>query len=173
MKNQFHHIDVMQIKQWIKNSVTLFLCLIASIAAHAQTGINPLGQVIQIHTYLHSFVGKPIWTLIIRDVDSGIVYPYIYDFTRTENNWLAFTYGKNYLITVSRLQIESYQMTYNRYKNYRINNFCGLESNGRIMRGMSMTITISGDLSPYSDTYTCQVSVYPDPNFYTYQTKTE
>ena len=123
---------------------------------------NPLGQTLQITTRLHSFVGRPIWTLIIRDVDRNIVYPYLYDFTQANNHWLAFTYGSNFLITASELQITTYQSRYNKYKNYRIRNFCNLESNGRIVRKHNMFIEITGDLSPYDTSYTCHVTSYPD-----------
>ncbi|MBX3708406.1 MAG: hypothetical protein KIT56_07130 [Gammaproteobacteria bacterium] len=130
--------------------------------------LDGLGQVIQINTRFRSFVGKPTWTLIIRDIDHGQNIPYLFDIRRGGNHWVAFTYGRNYLITASRLQIETYQSRYNKYKNYRIKNFCNLESNGRIIRGRSMYITIEGHLSPYSNTYVCHVSTYPTGNFYTY-----
>lgn len=151
---------------WIIFSLTL---LLSGASAYAQSDEDEgLGQVIQIHTQLHSFVGKPIWSLIIRDLDHNQNIPYLFDFRTGGNQWVAFTYSRNYLITVSRLQIETYRARYNRYKNIRINDFCNLESDGRIIRGRSMTITIRGDLSPYSDSYTCDVSSYPDGNFFIY-----
>lgn len=138
-------------------------------AGYAQTDDNSLGQIIQINTRLHSFVGRPIWTLIIRDIDHNQNIPYLFDFTRGGNHWIALTYGRNYLITASRLQIETYRSRYNQYKNYRMQNFCNLESNGRINRGESMYITIEGDLSPYANSYTCHVSTFPDGNFSIYK----
>lgn len=149
--------------------ISIFLGLsLCSSLSFAQVDENVLGQTIQIYTRFHSFIGKPIWTLIIRDIDHNQNIPYLFDIRKGDNHWVAFTYGRNYLITVSRLQIETYRSRYNKYKNYRMSNFCNLESNGRIVRGRSMYITIDGDLSPYSNTYTCNVSSYPDANFYIY-----
>lgn len=150
-------------KKYIVSSV-LALSLIASVS-YAQPNEEGLGQTIQITTRLHSFFGKPSWLLIIRDLDHGQTIPYLFEFTRGENFWLAFTYSRNYLITVSNLQIETYRSRFNSYKKYKINNFCHIESNGRILKGESMAITIEGDLFPYSDSYTCNVTTYTDSNF--------
>ncbi|VVC76902.1 hypothetical protein AQUSIP_22290 [Aquicella siphonis] len=154
-------------KLLVRISMFLGLCLCAPFS-FAQADEEVLGQTIQIYTRFHSFIGKPIWTLIIRDIDHNQNIPYLFDIRKGGNHWVAFTFGRNYLITVSRLQIETYRSRYNKFKNYRINDFCNLESNGRIIRGRSMYITIDGDLSPYSNTYTCHVSSYPDENFYIY-----
>lgn len=145
--------------------LNLFLlsCLF-SMSAYAQTD-DGLGQTIQIYTRFHSFVGKPSWLLIVRDLDHGDNIPYLFDITKGNNYWVAFTFSRNYLISASHLQISSYQPRFNEYRNFRINNFCDLESEGRIIRGKSIYITIDGDLSPYSDTYTCNVSEYADTNF--------
>jgi hypothetical protein len=127
---------------------------------------DSLGQTIQISTRLHSFVGRPSWLLIIRDVDNGQNIPYIFDFKRGENTWVALTYGRNYLITVSQLQFAPYHNNpykENPYTQKTINNFCQLESHGRIIRGESLVITIEGHLSPYNS-YECHVSSYREPN---------
>src|SRR3990167_5866017 len=92
---------------------------------------DDFGQTIQIYTQLKSFVGKPSWLLMIRDVDHGQNIPYMYDFEKGDNFWLAFTFGRNYLITASRL-------VFNPYNRKKINNFCGLESEGQIIRGQSL-----------------------------------
>jgi hypothetical protein len=146
-------------------------CLIASLTyAHPAfdetQGLDGLGQVINIHTRLDSTVGKAIWTLIIRDLDTGQNIPYIFDFIHGDNHWVAFTFSRNYLITASRLQIVVPRSRYNQYKNYRISNFCNIESMGRIVRGRSMVINLKGDLSPNRDKYTCIASSFPDgPTF--------
>lgn len=108
------------------------------------------GETIQIHTNLRTFVGKPSWLLIIRDLDHNQNIPYLYDFTRGSNYWVALTYGVNYEITVS-------EMTFNPYDR-KIKNFCNLRSMGAIQRGTGMDIRISGDLSPNTNTYTCTVT---------------
>lgn len=137
----------------------LLIAVLASFlsAAYADPDDNGLGQTIQINTRFHSFIGKPAWLLVIRDVDHGQNLPYLYDIHNGTNFWLAFTFGRNYLITASTLTFNPYRM--------KINNFCGLESNGRIQRGQSLYITITGDLSPNTNTFTCQVLKYQDANF--------
>lgn len=145
--------------RFLRSAITAFFCISASLT-YADKDFDPRGQIIQIHTRLYSFVGQPIWTLIIRDIDNNKVYPYLFDFSTGENDWQAFTYSKNYLITVSRMQIVSYESCFNKYKNYRLNNFCHLESNGRVHRGESMIIDIEGDLSPNTDTFNCHISTY-------------
>lgn len=119
---------------------------------------NPLGQTIQIYTQLHSFVGKPTWLLVIRDIDHGQNIPYLYDFKRGDQYWMALTYSRNYLIVASTL-------VFNPYEKLKINNFCHLESQGRIIRGDSFYITIRGDLSPNTNTFTCDVHRYTDSYF--------
>lgn len=145
--------------------IWLFFSLcITALSSYAQPD-DDFGQTIQIYTRFHSFLGKPSWLLIIRDLDHDQNLPYLFDVKRGDNFWVAFTYSRNYLITVSSLQIESYKPRMNGYAKYKTRDFCGLESNGRIIRGESMYITINGDLSPNSNSYTCHVSRYSDANF--------
>lgn len=151
-------------KYFTKLTLIIFLGII-SLPVSAQSDENGLGQTIQIYTRFHSFVGKPTWLLIIRDIDNNQNIPYLFDITKGNNFWLAFTVGRNYLISVSRLQMNTYQSRTNTFRNYRINNFCNLESNGRIIKGESLYITIEGDLFPERDAYTCNVSSYANPNF--------
>lgn len=147
----------MLIKKLITCVLTLLMAALTAPATYAQPGEDGLGQTIQIYTRLHSFVGKPSWLLIIRDLDNNQNIPYLYDITRGDNFWLAFTYGRNYLITVSNLKFDPYMR--------KINNFCNLESNGAIIRGESLYITINGDLSANTNTYTCNVMRFKDSNF--------
>lgn len=151
----------------MKKFICLFCSLISlgcvSLTSNAQS-TGGLGQTIQINTRLHSFVGTPSWTLIIRDVDHGQNIPYVFDFNKGTNFWIAMTYGTNYLITASTLQFSPYRH-YPDYRTLRVENFCNLESHGRIVRGESMSITITGQLSPYTDRYDCHVMVYPDNGF--------
>lgn len=141
---------------------TCLLCLLLPLASFADDG--DLGQVLQINTDLCSLRANASWLLIIRDVDRGINIPYVYDFQNLQNYWMALTRSRNYLITVSQMQMYTYNLRDNTYHKYVIKNFCGLESNGRIIRGNSISIRISGDLKPYPDTLTCIVSQYPDLN---------
>ena len=142
------------------------LCIFTlPVFAQDEQDENELGQTIQIYTHLHSFVGTPTWLLIIRDLDHDQNIPYLFDIKRGDNFWVAFTYGRNYLITVSRLEISTYKSRTNSFRNFRMNDFCNLQSNGHIMRGESMSITINGDLFPNSDSYSCNASTYIDPHF--------
>lgn len=125
---------------------------------------DSLGQSIQIYTRLHSFVGRPSWLLVIRDIDNGQNIPYVYDFYHGNNFWLAFTFSRNYLITASTLSFSPYSRDPDKTK--VIHNFCHLESQGLISHGQSLTIQISGDLSPNPSTFICNVARYNDSNFY-------
>src|SRR3990167_102337 len=125
--------------------------LLAGTNAFAQRMDN-FGQTIQIRTNLSSFVDKPSWLLIIRDIEHNQVIPYLYDFTEESNYWLAFTYSKNYLITVSELSFSP--------SGRKIKNFCHLESMGAIQRGTSLQIDITGKLTPRAYTSNCQVLKY-------------
>lgn len=143
-------------KRICQKILALLACLVITSSAMADP--DDFGQTIQIYTQLKSFVGRPSWLLIIRDIDHNQNIPYMYDFEKGDNFWLAFTFGRNYLITASRL-------VFNPYTNKKISNFCGLESNGRIMRGQSLYITIIGKLTPNTDSYNCSVLSYQDSNF--------
>lgn len=144
--------------------IFLTLCL-GTASVRAQPADDTFGQIIQINTNFHSFVGKPSWLLIIRDLDHGQNIPYLFDIRKGENFWVAFTYSRNYLITVSNLRMESYRPYKNTFRLYETKDFCNLESNGRILRGESISIRITGDLSPYHCSYQCNVSRYLDTNF--------
>ena len=156
------------LKKYITYLWIVFSLCIAPISYAEPDGV---GQTIQIYTQLHSFIGRPSWLLIIRDIDHNQNLPYLFDFNRGDNFWVAFTYGRNYVITVSNLQFAPYREW--PYKTRKINNFCQLESNGRINKGQSMYITIKGDLTPNAGTFSCYVSKYPDTNFTIVSPKTD
>lgn len=147
----------------IKQFIAICLLFIMQSIPSLSQADDSFGQLLQIHTDLCSMRGKPSWLLIIRDLDHHVNIPYLYDFYQNQNYWMALTNSKNYLITASRLQFHIYNIRENTYRSYTINNFCGLESNGRIIHGNSFTIRITGDLKPYSDTLQCNVSQYFDP----------
>ncbi|OGT61535.1 MAG: hypothetical protein A3E85_05505 [Gammaproteobacteria bacterium RIFCSPHIGHO2_12_FULL_45_12] len=121
----------------------------------ALTGSDGFGQTIQIYTHFSAYQGHPVWLLIIRDLDRGQVLPYLYEVTQKDDFWLAFTYSRNYIITVSDL-------TFNPGKG-KIHNFCRLEN--RNLHGESLYITLSGHLTVDTRDFTCQVSRYQDGNF--------
>jgi len=142
--------------------IILMIALVVSASLMASPGSTQppdgFGQTIEINTRLHSYLGKPTWLLVVRDIDHGQNIPYMYDFRKGTNFWLALTYSKNYLITVSELVFNPYDK--------KVKNFCNLESMGRIQRGVSMRIFLQGDLSPNTATYTCNVFKYQEPQFW-------
>jgi len=127
-------------------------CLLSVFPAHAEP--NPFGQVVQINTRLQSVVDKPTWLLIVRNVDTGLVLPYVFDFKNSDENfWLALTYSRSYRITASSLKFGS----------YTINNFCHLE--GGIISGESVSVRLTGNLTPDPRTSQCYVSQYKTSYF--------
>jgi len=138
----------MPIKKWGQ----LLLWGILSSASCAQE--NPFGQNLQINTRLTSIVGKPTWLLMIREVETGLVSPYIFDIKNNDNFWIAFTWGHSYRITASTLQFGPYAV---------IKNFCRLESG--ILSGESMVITLKGKLTPYRGSSQCFVQKYKNSSF--------
>lgn len=108
-----------------------------------------IGQTIQIHTFFTSIYGSPTWVLIVRDVRTGQVLPYVFDFYNEENFWVAFTAGRAYRIMASNLKFGPYAV---------VNNFCHLE-NG-IIDGESYIVTLKGQLSPDPRSYRCFVEKY-------------
>lgn len=145
----------------------IFACMLLNLiiftTTTAQSNNTGPGQSIQITTRLTSFVGRPSWLLVIRDIDSNQNLPYIFNFTENDNFWLAFTVGRNYFVMASTLQFSPYKR--DPYRSKRIDNFCQLESNGRVLRGESIFVTLTGKLTPNTDTYQCTVSRYNDANF--------
>lgn len=148
--------------RYISIGMILFGCSAPSSSYAQEPGP---GQTIQIYTRFHSFVGKPSWLLMIRDLDHNQNIPYLFDIKRGDNFWVAYTYGRNFVISASILQISDYQSRKNTFKRYKIKDFCHLESNGRILRGKSLYITIDGNLTVNRDSYSCHVSQYADSNF--------
>lgn len=140
---------------WISLFLINSLIMSTSFASIASDG---LGQTIQIYTQFKKITGNPTWLLIVRDIDNNQNIPYLYDIKKGDNFWLAFTFGRNYVITVS-------SMAFNSPNKKKISNFCGLESNGRIIRGESLYITINGHLSPNRNTVNCNVLKFADSNF--------
>lgn len=149
------------IKKMLSQMCLLLLPFLGGKAIAYDT--TDFGQLIQIQARFDSVPGKAIWSLIIRDVDGNENIPYLFDIGKGEHFWMARTQGRNYLITASTLQIEIYEPRYNRYKNIRINNFCGLESAGRIHRGESMQVNISGPLTRNASNVKCHLTQYVDP----------
>lgn len=116
--------------------------------AQAEMG---MGETLNIYTQFTQFVGKPTWLLIIRDMETGLISPYIFDIRNKENYWIAFTYGHSYRVTVSNLKFGTYG---------EIQNFCGLEN--CILSGTSLYMTLKGVLTPDPKTTKCYVHSFKD-----------
>ena len=125
-----------------------------SLICYAVLSIAQISQTLQINTHFRNIIGKPTWLLIVRDVNSGEVRPYLFDIRNNDNFWVAFTSGRSYRVTVSNLTFGPYAI---------INNFCRLEDG--ILNGQSMVITLSGDLTPVPETSSCNVLLYNNNEF--------
>lgn len=124
----------------------LFISMLISLPSLGQSNI---GQTLQVNTHFTSIIGNPTWLLIIRDVNTGVVLPYVFDIRNNDNFWVAFTVGRSYRITASTLKFGPFA---------KINNFCHLE-NG-IITDKSFWITLSGELSPNPKSFKCNVTKY-------------
>lgn len=127
--------------------------LLLSFISNAQNSIDQT-QTFQIYTHFQSVIGRPTWLLIIRDVETGLVSPYIFDIRNNDNFWLALTYGHHYKVTNSSLKFGKFAV---------IHNFCHLE-NG-ILSYKSMFITLRGVISPDPESSNCYVRQYKDTYF--------
>lgn len=107
------------------------------------------GETLQIATHFDDIMGSPTWLLILRDVNSGEVFPYLFDIKNNNNYWVAFTTGRSYRVTASTLTFGPYA---------KIKNLCNLE-NG-ILNGKSLGISLSGTLSPNPHQFRCRVMPY-------------
>lgn len=145
----------MLIKQMCQKICIFTLAWLMCAPALANHARNGLGQTIQIYSQLEDIIGKPAWLIIIRNVDTGAVTPYLYDFYDRQNFWPIFTLASNYTITVSQLTFDPYNVT--------INNFCELQS--QFFKDVSLAITIQGRLTPDPRTFSCHVLKYPSTTF--------
>ncbi len=133
---------------WLKLLITL------GMMVNIAQANDPIGQVLQINTYFQNIYGKPTWLLIVRDEETGLVSPYLFDIHQKDNYWVAFTYGHTYRVTTSSLTFGP---------RAKIKNFCQLEDG--ILAGQSMTITLKGILAPVASSYRCHVTKSQDMPF--------
>jgi len=133
--------------------ISLAFCNVAPVyAEHLEP--TEQTQVVQIYTNFKSVVGNPEWVLIVRDVDTGLVVPYLFEVKNQDNFWLAFTYGHNYKITASTLKFGEHA---------KINNFCELEN--CMLSGKSLYMTLTGTLTPDPRLLKCNVMKYAGSKF--------
>ncbi len=136
--------------------ILFLMSLLICVPGIAQNDM--FGQILQINTRFHSHVGKPTWLLIIREQETGVVSPYVYDIRQNDNFWIALTWGHTYRITVSQLKI-----AFDFGPPVVINDFCHLQS--EMIEGKSMTISITGQLTPDRKNAICHVKKFQDLPF--------
>lgn len=144
-------------RQFMKNKLKAALqlfTLIGYINICAAQGSLANTETLQIYTNFKTFIGKPTWLLVLRDVQTGLVSPYVFDIRNKNNFWVAFSYGHSYQITASTLTFGKFAV---------IHNFCGLE-NG-ILPGISLYLTLTGILTPDKNTISCHIESYQNLNF--------
>jgi len=133
----------------LKKIVIGFLLLVFANCSYAD-----INQTIQINTHFDKINGKPTWLLIIRDMQSGQVLPYVFDIRNNDNFWVAFSSERSYKITVSNLKFNDC---------IAINNFCHLQDG--VISGKSMFITLSGKLTRNRNSVTCHIMKYAGEPF--------
>jgi len=140
--------------------IFFYLCMLLHATTYARGSLAET-QTLQIRTNFSTFVGKPTWLLVLRDTETGLVSPYVFDIRNKDNYWVAFSFGHFYKITASILTFGPMA---------KIQNFCHLE-NG-ILSGISMYMTLTGTLTPDPKTFQCHVTQYShftfpiaNPNF--------
>lgn len=139
----------MQLKTLLKSSVLALSSLYLTGALAGDT----IAQSLQIYTHFFRIVGRPTWLLELRDVESGQVFPYIFDVKDNDNFWIAFTKEHSYQVVASEVSFDD----------CKIHNFCHLE-NG-ILKGKSMFIRITGTLSPNRYASSCHVQKFSGTQF--------
>lgn len=121
------------------------------------------GQSIQIQTFLRAFEGKPSWLIKVRDVDTGAIYPYLFDVSNEENTWVEIIFARHYRI------IES-TMNFGPPPCAQIRNYCHLEDG--ILKNKSFAITLTGKLTPNRFTSSCHILKYKNYQFPIVETET-
>jgi hypothetical protein len=143
----------MAIKKWCQLGF-LSISLIFTTYAYALPIVLP-GETLQINTHLRSITGKPTWVLVLRDIESQKVLPYMFDIKNNDNYWIAFSLSHTYQVVSSNLRFDAHN---------EINNFCGLEDTH--INGVSMLINLTGRLTPDAGTSHCNTikfKSYPLP----------
>lgn len=118
----------------------LFLCITKSLAM----------PVVQIQGDLRTVSGNPRWLILLRNPDNGSTTPWMYDVKQAVNHWVILPGSHAYQIVASELLFNDRTI---------FHNFCGIEDG--VITGKSMQITLSGQLSPTTDTIRCHVISYP------------
>lgn len=131
--------------------IKLLLALLSGFIYQACAAQDPFMHTLQINTLFKQVYGKPTWELILRNTETGQVWPYLFDISKRNNSWTAFILARSYRVTVSKLQFGPFG---------NINNFCGLENLD--LSDQSLYLTLTGKLSPVPNTFRCRLMKYRD-----------
>lgn len=137
-----------------KNSLFVFLLLCLPLPFSIANASGEIAQTLSISTNFRTIVGNPTWMIELRDIESGLVLPYIFDIHENKNYWLAFSKQHTYRVVASILKFGPY---------VTVNNFCGLQSG--ILTGKSMYIRVSGNITPDLRFTKCQVIKFKQEQF--------
>jgi hypothetical protein len=143
----------MALKKFLRHAALIISGLILILPAVVKAE-NPFGQTIQINTHFDSLKGNPTWLLMIRNIQTGEILPYLYEIKNFDNFWIALSYGRDYRIVASKLQFESSKS---------IANFCHLEDG--VLSGKSYVVRLSGNLKPGGRDYECHTIKFKDYDF--------
>lgn len=100
-------------------------------------------QTIKIRTDFTKMSKPASWLIIVKDVDSPAVYPYLFDLTKEANTIVIFTNARNYRV-ISVVQFP--------HAHRQISNYCLPQA---IISDLSLEVTVKGDLSPNRATSDC------------------
>lgn len=142
-----------KIKKLLRDSAMkishLFSTLCLSSIPFCAFSQDQIAQTLNISTHFTSIVDKPSWLLELRDMESGLVLPYLFDIRNNDNFFFAFSKEHSYRVVASVLKFGPYAT---------IKNFCKLESG--VITGKSMLISITGVLSPDPRKTFCRVNKF-------------
>lgn len=123
---------------------SFFLFLLACGRMYADPGIR-------IYTHIDdTMIGKPSWVIVLRDRDTGITEPYLFDFRKGDNFWIALSPAKQYEVTISNLRFHPFPAEFK--------NFCGLEK--KKLNNQSISLELTGKLTPQRHTLKCKWMQY-------------
>lgn len=137
----------------MKKIVSIGLLCLSSLMS-VPLDADEIAQTLNIYTHFKSIVGMPSWLLELRDMESGLVLPYLFDIHENKNFWLAFSKEHSYRVVASVLKFGPY---------VTINNFCHLEDG--VLTGKSMYIELGGTIAPDLRRTKCHVIKFHQEQF--------
>ena len=121
----------------------VMLLLTPFTASHAD-----VSQIIQIHTRFTKVWDTASWLVIVHDLDSSGVYPYVFDLVDADNFFLIYTNARNYRLD-SVLQFDLSQQ--------KFHHFCLPTQN---ITGKSLIVYLRGNLTADPATLDCNITQF-------------